>query len=309
MKNLEIENLRFADKVASFSKDQSTKVGAAFFDEECISPIIYGYNGMPRGMPDSDPAKNERPEKYLWSEHAERNAIYNSAQSIMENSIIFCTHYPNMEGARAIVSSGIKYVIVNDFENIDKKSEELFNLTGIKVVEVSLNKSYSNKMHKKYQDYMDLAMTYGNIYSHDLVKTPSGVLVLNKKTFTPIASGASRPPSNIRLTDELLDPNSPTSIIQEPEKDAIFNAVRPKLKNSIAFVSWCPCSRCALAIATVGVKKVVTKKPDFSLEADKRWEPEFNKSIKIFSNLDIEIKTYDYNEVTPNPKFNMKPHK
>lgn len=67
---------------------------------------------MPRGMPDNDPTKNERPEKYLWFEHAERNGIYNGAQPLMENAMIFSSHFLNMEAARAVVSVGLKTVVI-----------------------------------------------------------------------------------------------------------------------------------------------------------------------------------------------------
>lgn len=61
------------------SKDQSTKYGAVIVgpDHEIRST---GYNSFPRGVNDNLSERQKRPEKYLWFEHAERNAIYNAAR-------------------------------------------------------------------------------------------------------------------------------------------------------------------------------------------------------------------------------------
>jgi dCMP deaminase len=39
-----------------------------------------GYNGFVRGVDDDIASRHERPAKYSWIEHAERNAIYNAAR-------------------------------------------------------------------------------------------------------------------------------------------------------------------------------------------------------------------------------------
>ena len=132
--------LNKALKVAQSSKDQSTKVGAFFMSEDGFSPLGFGYNGMPRGLDDNNLERNERPEKYFWYEHAERNAIYNAARKIMQNAVMFCSHFPNMESARAIVSSGIKLVVTpydKDFH------EEYLNLRKNNQLDTSLE-------HKEY---------------------------------------------------------------------------------------------------------------------------------------------------------------
>ena len=63
--------------VAEWSKDRSTKVGCVVIgpDREVRS---MGYNGFPRGINDEIERRHARPDKY--TEHAERNAIYNAAR-------------------------------------------------------------------------------------------------------------------------------------------------------------------------------------------------------------------------------------
>lgn len=110
--------LDICDVVAKKSKDKHTKFGAVI-----IGPGMEirstGYNGFCRKANDdttSVPERFERPEKYLWFEHAERNAIYNAARSGV--STLDCSLYvqsmPCMDCARAIVQSGIKEIFLSE---------------------------------------------------------------------------------------------------------------------------------------------------------------------------------------------------
>lgn len=100
--------------VASKSKDRSTKVGAVIVgpDREIRST---GYNGFPRGISDLVECRHNRPEKYLFTEHAERNAIFNAAR--IGTSLKGCTLYMNYQPipcadcTRAIIQSGISSVV------------------------------------------------------------------------------------------------------------------------------------------------------------------------------------------------------
>ena len=104
--------LGIAEQVKLKSKDQSTQIGAVIvgIDNEVLST---GYNSFPRGMDDSIEERQERPEKYFWFEHAERNAIYNAARVgiPLKGSTIYLTSGPPcMDCARGIVNSGIKII-------------------------------------------------------------------------------------------------------------------------------------------------------------------------------------------------------
>ncbi|MBT3703387.1 MAG: CMP deaminase, partial [Alphaproteobacteria bacterium] len=70
--------LKLADEVATWSKDRSTQVGAVIVMKD-RAPGPYGYNGFPRQIDDEAEERHNRPAKYKWTEHAERNAIYNAA--------------------------------------------------------------------------------------------------------------------------------------------------------------------------------------------------------------------------------------
>ena len=102
-----------AQAVAQMSKDESTKAGALI-----IGPAgeirSSGWNGAPRGSRADEDYRKERPIKYKWFEHAERNAIYNAARvgTSLEGTTMICTHYPCADCARAIVQAGIGWIIV-----------------------------------------------------------------------------------------------------------------------------------------------------------------------------------------------------
>jgi dCMP deaminase len=136
--------LGIAEQVKLKSKDESTQIGAVIVgvDNEILST---GYNSFPRGMDDSKLERQERPEKYFWFEHAERNAIYNAARigvSLKNSTIYLTSGLPCMDCARGIVNSGIKIVWCKKecttknkekWEESQMKSLQLLNECGIQV--------------------------------------------------------------------------------------------------------------------------------------------------------------------------------
>jgi dCMP deaminase len=137
--------LNIAEQVKLKSKDQSTQIGAVIVgtDNEVLST---GYNSFPRGMDDNKQERQERPEKYFWFEHAERNAIYNAARVgiPLKGSVIYLTSgLPCMDCARGIVNSGIKTVYCKEVcttKNKEKwvesqtKSLQLLQECGVDVI-------------------------------------------------------------------------------------------------------------------------------------------------------------------------------
>jgi len=107
---------RFTDlaiHVSGWSKDRSTKVGCVIVGPHHEVRSL-GYNGFPRGVDDDSDERHERPAKYLWTEHAERNAIYNAARCgiALEGCVLYVPWHPCTGCARAIVQSGITEVVV-----------------------------------------------------------------------------------------------------------------------------------------------------------------------------------------------------
>lgn len=93
---------------AKKSGDRSTEVGCVIVGPGDRNEIE-SCNGFPAGVDDRVEARHERPEKYLWTEHAERNAIYRAARIgvALQGCRMYLPWYPCMDCARAIIQSGI----------------------------------------------------------------------------------------------------------------------------------------------------------------------------------------------------------
>jgi dCMP deaminase len=137
--------LGIAEQIKLKSKDQSTQIGAIIVgkDREVLST---GYNSFPRGLDDNRPERQERPLKYFYFEHAERNAIYNAARvgvSLKGSTIYLTCGMPCADCARAIINAGIKIVYCKEectvknkemWEESKKVATEMLKECGVEVI-------------------------------------------------------------------------------------------------------------------------------------------------------------------------------
>ncbi len=126
-----IKMMKTARSIAEVhSKDTSTKVSCLITDPDG-SPLVWGYNGFPRGVMEFNPwyhspdgsreqralyERTQRPEKYFWTEHAERNAMYNAARKgiKLEGGIAYITPLrPCVDCARGLIQVGISEIVVD----------------------------------------------------------------------------------------------------------------------------------------------------------------------------------------------------
>ena len=96
-----------------FSKDSSTKVGALALDPQSYRILATGYNGFPHGIDESIPERWERPIKYEYVEHAERNVIYNAAAEgiALKGAALIVTALPCTNCARGVIQTRMSRVI------------------------------------------------------------------------------------------------------------------------------------------------------------------------------------------------------
>lgn len=101
-----------AHHIAGWSKDRSRKIGCVIVDHD-NTLVSMGWNGFPRGSDDEVEERHQRPTKYLWSEHAERNAIYNAARKgvRLEGCRMYLQFFSCSHCARAALQSGISEII------------------------------------------------------------------------------------------------------------------------------------------------------------------------------------------------------
>ena len=132
-----------AEEVKKKSKDKNTQIGAVIVgkDKEIVST---GYNSFPRGIDDERADRQEKPEKYFWFEHAERNAIYNAAR--IGVSTKGCTMYltcgiPCADCARGIINAGISKIYVRKgggaqsqkWLDSGERSRQMFKEAGVQI--------------------------------------------------------------------------------------------------------------------------------------------------------------------------------
>lgn len=112
--------ISIADVVRTKSKDPSSKIGAVLVgpDHEVLST---GFNGFPRGINEAISTRWERPIKYQFVEHAERNSIYNAARHgvSLKGATLYLVGFggndvpvvPCIECTKAVIQSGIVRVV------------------------------------------------------------------------------------------------------------------------------------------------------------------------------------------------------
>jgi dCMP deaminase len=104
--------MKFAELTSTLSYAKRLQVGAIIVKNDQI--IGSGYNGMPSGWDNNceialeDGTLKTRPEVL----HSEMNALMKVAQSTesTKNAILFCTHAPCIDCAKAIYQAGITTV-------------------------------------------------------------------------------------------------------------------------------------------------------------------------------------------------------
>lgn len=131
-----------AELAAKRSKDPKTKVGACIIEPTKNNIISIGYNGLPRGMVDTEEiwqdSSDGNDKKHLFCVHAEANAILN-ANSKVDGTTLYITEFPCNECAKLIIQSGIKKVIYKDDKFLHKVSAaatlEMFKAANVEIID------------------------------------------------------------------------------------------------------------------------------------------------------------------------------
>lgn len=104
---------------AARSTDRSRQVGCVIATV-CGHILAEGWNTVPNGCAHTE-ARHARPAKYAWTEHAERNAIYQAAREgiPLRNAVAYVPWYPCADCARGLIQAGIARLVAQapDFED------------------------------------------------------------------------------------------------------------------------------------------------------------------------------------------------
>ena len=91
--------------------------------------------------------RTTRPLKYVWIEHAERNAIYKAAKKgiSLNNSTIYINWWPCVDCCRSVIQCGIKRIVAKDPPDINHpRWGEQFKHTYDLLRESNIEVSYMN---------------------------------------------------------------------------------------------------------------------------------------------------------------------
>jgi dCMP deaminase len=297
-KDKAISILKVAQALTSeFSKDPSTKVGCFFVDGEDYTELTRGYNGMPRGVDESRPERFERPLKYSFFEHAERNAIYNLARRFLKGSIVITTSAPTIGCVRALLSVGATQLVLpaQALESPDWAiSKELLSESGVSVLVSTEGKvrgpgdAYEDPRTERTLRKVRQHLAYTARRQEILSKDPQGgaAVFVSPDDFTILAEGYSGFPRNAddskvsRYHGELRE-----TWVEPAIRNAVYNAVRPLLKGSIALVTATTCVECARGVSAVGAKQVVYVEP--SADFMERWGASIECALNVLQELNL----------------------
>ena len=119
--------------VSHRSPSPRLKVGSVIVSNRHI--ISCGYNGFPAGAPHISIVRDNHEQNTI---HAEQNAISDAARRgvSIENSDIYITHYPCINCAKFIISSGIKKIFYHSEYKNDDLVKELFKVSKIDIIKI-----------------------------------------------------------------------------------------------------------------------------------------------------------------------------
>lgn len=138
--------LGLAKVISQRSHDIHTQHGCVITDQH--NRILgVGYNGYPRGLDDKNLPKN-RPDKYPWMVHSERNALSNCVVR-PDNGIAYVTGQCCNDCIMALWQEGVQTVYMIDdhgthlFDDNAKKIFDTFvQMSGIKISKVTPDLSW-----------------------------------------------------------------------------------------------------------------------------------------------------------------------
>ncbi len=139
-----IQYMAHADFMRKFSDDPDTQVGCVIVDKNHNIKST-GTNTFPRGVNKNISTRLERPTKYSFIEHAERNAVYSAAKRgiSLDDCVAFVTLAPCPDCTRALIQAGISELIfvpmAPEYLESRKTSNDItydmLNESGIKYME------------------------------------------------------------------------------------------------------------------------------------------------------------------------------
>lgn len=232
------------------SKDTSTQVGALFLHPSDFTVLAMGYNGLPRGCDDDVPERHQRPLKYDYFEHAERNTVYNACREVFRGACSAVDRMPELSCVRALISVGVAELYILGSLSVEEHRQalELLAEAGVKVSAGSLVEHLS-------AGASPLPAVLVELRHHQRLNPGAEVAVIQL--------------SNGRLTHATRF-EKPGAMA--PVRQIIYAQARYLLQGSVAVVTLAPCRECTEALLAVGVREVVCPPVPEALQGRWGWD-------------------------------------
>jgi dCMP deaminase len=135
--------------------------------------------------------------------------------------------------------------------------------------------------------YLQLARQYAQLFSRD-PHTQVAALFIAPSSQSILSSGCNSFPRGVRETEERWERPTKYTYVTHAEINGICNAARhgTSLENSIAVTTLFPCVHCTKAMIQVGIKTLVTERPDLE---NPQWGDEFRVALSLLSEAGIDI--------------------
>lgn len=112
----DLRYLELAKHIASWSKDPSTQTGAVIVDPQGFI-VSCGYNGLARGVHDTEERLNTRELKYKLIVHCERNAIITARRDLSNCTLYTWPFMSCAPCAGMVIQAGIKRCVSPKCDN------------------------------------------------------------------------------------------------------------------------------------------------------------------------------------------------
>lgn len=300
-KNKAIKYLQLGRHFADlFSRDRSTKVAALYLEPTDYTILAAGYNGFPRGCNDTVEERHQRPLKYEYTEHAERNGIFNSVRPALKKSIVVTTEDLTMSSARALISVGATQVWSRKpVLPTDQHVRAIALLREVGVISgyhdgTAMNVEKVSYESMMLESHLQSARAYAVKHAKD--PRPGATFFLPDNLEEPLSKACSGfPPGADDARIERYMNEHRDFWVEDSVRNAIYKLARKVLEGSDAVVTEEPCSDCMRGVVAAGSRQIIAPTP--LPEFEERWAEHYAASRAMAKELGIPIVSIPRDEV------------
>jgi len=208
--------MQVAILASTWSKDPSTKVGAAAVYPATKEVRSIGYNGFPRGVAD-DARYENRELKYKLIVHAEKNLCFHAARTgtSLEGCTLYTTFSPCTPCAGAVIQAGFKEVVYLQQHEPDRWRDDLE--LGRSIMEEAGLCVRGLALEGELQGFPCIDVLHCRCVVHDDVKCAVRYTVPSEKRFVTVCR-RSLPVTSAVVTARVTCPECVKEIIEHESK-------------------------------------------------------------------------------------------